>query len=177
MRFNIKKIIVSKRCNTNYQICKLMCDSNTLLLFLGLFGIVGGAIANQGNGLVSGEFNSRKRRRSQNSEYDDGENYYTTHITEERYRSMLGEHIQKYKRRFKDSSASPAPTKMVVPMPKSNLGLKGRKLRNEQRGGFLESETTPDWLNDINPPKTGNFRQADFAPPNDIDRLVFQHLL
>ncbi|EXB39079.1 DNA helicase INO80 [Morus notabilis] len=137
-------------------------------------GSRGGAIANQGNGLVSGEFNSRKRRRSQNSEYDDGENYYTTHITEERYRSMLGEHIQKYKRRFKDSSASPAPTKMGVPMPKSNLGLKGRKLRNEQRGGFLESETTPDWLNDVNPPKTGNFRQADFAPPNDIDRTMYE---
>lgn len=139
-------------------------------------GSRGGAMASQGNGLISERElgSARKRRRSQNSEYEDEDNYYTARITEERYRSMLGEHIQKYKRRFKDSSTSPAAAKMVVPVAKSNSGLKARKLRNEQRGGFLESETTPDWLNDINPPKMGNFRQADFAMQNGIDRTMYE---
>lgn len=115
----------------------------------------------------------KKRRRSQNGDYEDGDNYYKTDITEERYRSMLGEHIQKYKRRFKDSSASPAPTRMGIPTPKSNVGLRARKLKNEQRTEFLESETTPEWINYVNHPKPGNYLEADFTPQNGFDRLVF----
>lgn len=135
---------------------------------------LGGAIANQGNGLMSErELSSlKKRRRSQNGDYEDEDNYYETHITEERYRTMLGEHIQKYKRRFKDSSTSPAPTRMGIPVPKSNVGMKARKLRNDQRGGFLESETTPEWLNYVNHPKQGNYLE-DFTPQNGFDRFVF----
>ncbi|KAL5546382.1 hypothetical protein UlMin_006069 [Ulmus minor] len=137
----------------------------------------GGAIAQHSNGLMSERelSSARKRRRSLNSDYDDEDNYYSTHITEERYRSMLGEHIQKYKRRFKDSSTSPAPTKMGIPVPKSNLGLKSRKLGNEHRVGYPEMESTSEWLHDINPQKTGNYREADFAPQrNDFDIPTYE---
>ena len=37
----------------------------------------------------------KKRRQGEYSE-DEEDSYYGTRITEERYRSMLGEHIQKY---------------------------------------------------------------------------------
>ncbi|KAF3441996.1 hypothetical protein FNV43_RR15912 [Rhamnella rubrinervis] len=137
-------------------------------------GSQGRAIANHGNGLKSErEFTSVKRRWSQISDYEDEDIYCGTHITEERYRSMLGEHILKYKRRFKDSSTSPAPSRMGIQVPKSNLGSKARKSGNEHRGGFLELESAPEWLNDVNPQKPGNYREADFAPQNGIDRATY----
>ena len=37
----------------------------------------------------------KKRRQGENSE-DEEDSYYGTRITEERHRSMLGEHVQKY---------------------------------------------------------------------------------
>ncbi|KAI5318254.1 hypothetical protein L3X38_037962 [Prunus dulcis] len=136
-------------------------------------GSQGGAT---GNGLIPDrELNSvKKRRRSQNSDYEDEDSYYRTHITEERYRSMLGEHIQKYKRRFKDSSSSPAPTQMGIPVPKGNKGLKSRKLANEQRGGFYDMETTSEWLNDSNTQKPGNQHDADFAPQSGTNRITYE---
>ncbi|PQQ07978.1 DNA helicase INO80 isoform X1 [Prunus yedoensis var. nudiflora] len=136
-------------------------------------GSQGGAT---GNGLMPDrELNSvKKRRRSQNSDYEDEDSYYRTHITEERYRSMLGEHIQKYKRRFKDSSSSPAPTQMGIPVPKGNKGLKSRKLANEQRGGFYDMETTSEWLNDSNTQKPGNHHDADFAPQSSTNRNTYE---
>lgn len=91
---------------------------------------------------------------------------YRTHITEERYRSMLGEHIQKYKRRFRDSSSTPAPVRVGIPVSKSNLGgSKSGRLGNEQRGGFQDIE--PDWLNDFSSQKPGNYLEADVTPKYD----------
>ena len=113
----------------------------------------------------------KKRRQGENSE-DEEDSYYGTRITEERYRSMLGEHIQKYKRRFKDSSASPASTRMGISVPRSNMGLKARKLGNEHRGALHEVESTSDWLNDINPQKQGNYHEADFSPLNGTERFA-----
>ncbi|XP_015898080.1 chromatin-remodeling ATPase INO80 isoform X1 [Ziziphus jujuba] len=137
-------------------------------------GSQGGAIANHGNGLISErELSSVKRKWSQNSDYKDEDIYYGTHITEEKYRTMLGEHILKYKRRFKDSSTSPAPSRMGIPVPKSNLGMKSRKLGNEHRGGLFEPETGSEWHNDVNPQKPGSYRESDFAPQNGIDRATY----
>lgn len=136
-------------------------------------GSQGGAA---GNGLMSDrELNSvKKRRQSQNSDYEEDDSYYGSHITEEKYRSMLGEHIQKYKRRFKDSSSSPAPTQMGISVSKGNKGSKSRKLGNENRGGFYEMETTSEWLNDTIPQKPGNYHDADFAPQSAIDRVIYE---
>lgn len=137
--------------------------------------IIEGAIANNGNGLMSErEFSIGKRKRqSHNSDFEDEDIYQVnTHITEERYRSMLGEHIQRYKRRSKDSSTNLAPTRTGIQLPKTNLGSKSRKLGNGKQGGLLEIESTSEWVNDSNPRKQGNYREEDFAPQNGIDRFV-----
>lgn len=108
----------------------------------------------------------KRKKQSKNSDEEEENGYYGTQITEERYRSMLGEHIQKYKRRFKESPATPVLSRMGIPGPKTNLsgGPKSRKLGCEQRGGLYEMETTSDWLNDISPQRPVNYHDADFTP-------------
>lgn len=132
-------------------------------------GSQGGAMANYGNGTMSERDLSlaKRKKRSNNSDGEEGDGYYGTRITEERYRTMLGEHIQKYKRRFKDSSSSPAPAppRVGISVPKSSLGnSKTRKLGNEQRGGWHDVDTTSEWLNDLTPQKRGDCVEPDYAP-------------
>ncbi|KAF5750246.1 DNA helicase INO80-like [Tripterygium wilfordii] len=129
----------------------------------------GATMANYNNGTISErELSSVKRKRQSsnvNEEEVEEKAYNRTHITEERYRTMLGEHIQKYKRRLKDSSSSPALPRMGMSVPKSNLGgSKGKKLGSEQRGGLYEMETTSDWLGGDSPKKPVNYIEADFTP-------------
>ncbi|XWS66310.1 hypothetical protein CRYUN_Cryun05aG0188700 [Craigia yunnanensis] len=130
-------------------------------------GSQGGAMASHGNGTMSERELSlakRKRRGAFNSDEED-EDYQGTRITEGRYRSMLGEHIQKYKRRFKDTSVSPAPPRMGIPTPKSNLGSsKIRKWGNEQRAGFYDMDTTSEWMNDVSPQRLADYHEADLVP-------------
>ncbi|XP_065855452.1 chromatin-remodeling ATPase INO80 isoform X2 [Euphorbia lathyris] len=132
-------------------------------------GSQGGAMENYGNGSISDRDLSlgKRKKQSKNSEGEEGDRYYSTRITEERYRSMLGEHIQKYKRRYKDSSAGPAPppSRVGIPTSKSGLGSsKTRKLGNEQRGGLYDMENTSEWLNDVTPPKRGDYVEPDYTP-------------
>ena len=118
-----------------------------------------------------------RRKRPQNSDDEDRGFSYGTHMTEERYRSMLGEHIQKYRRRSKDTSSSPAQNRVGVPLVKSNAGLKARKSGNEHRGGLHAAETASEWLNDSNPQKPGNHRELDFMPQYGTDRFALFVLL
>lgn len=125
-------------------------------------------MANYGNGTISDRDLSlgKKKKRSNTSDGEEGDGYYGAHITEERYRSMLGEHIQKYKRRFKDSSLSPAPAPLRMGiLPKSSMGSsKPKKLGNEQRGGLYDMETTSEWLSDVTPQKHGGYVEPDYIP-------------
>lgn len=137
--------------------------------------VSGRTIAKHGNGTMTKRELSlvRKRRQSLNSEEeDDGvDDYYGTHVTEERYRQMLGEHIKKYKRRSKDSS-SPMPTRMGNSVAKGNSSSRARRSGSEQQhGGFLEVETANDWLNDYNHHRPGSHHEADFAPLHTPDRF------
>ncbi|KAK3217953.1 hypothetical protein Dsin_011923 [Dipteronia sinensis] len=126
-------------------------------------GSQGGARVNYSNGNMSDL--GKIKRRSHNSDEEDEDGYYGTHMTEERYRSMLGEHIQKYKRRFKDTPAATIPPRMGIPAPKSILGgSKNRKLGSDQRGGLYEMETTSEWLKDISPQRPVNNQEAEFTP-------------
>lgn len=115
----------------------------------------------------------KKRKWSQNSDDEDKGIFYGTHMTEERYRTMLGEHIQKYKRRYKDTSSSPAQNRVGAPIIKSNIGLIARKSGNEHKGGFHAVETTSEWPNDTNPQKPVNYREADFTQQYGPDRYAF----
>lgn len=116
----------------------------------------------------------KKRRWSLNRDSEDRSGFYETHMTEERYRSMLGEHIQKYKRRLKDTISSPAQNQATVAPGKSSTGLKARKSGNERRGGLHAVETTSEWMNDSSSQKPGNYREADFTPQyGTADRFSF----
>lgn len=114
----------------------------------------------------------KKRGRSQNSDDEDRGSFYGTYMTEERYRSMLGDHVQKYKRRSKEASSSPAQNRVALPPVKSNTGLKPRKLGNDHRGGLHAAETTSEWLYDSNSQKQGNYRDADSIQQRGTDRFA-----
>ncbi|CAI0439686.1 unnamed protein product [Linum tenue] len=130
-------------------------------------GSQGGAMAKYGNGSATEkELSSGKRRKlaadSEGEEED--RSHGGTRITEERYRSMLGEHIKKYKRRFKGSPPSPAPPRTGV-IPKTNMGSsKTRKLGNEQRGYVHDMDVTSEWQNETTTAKRGDSRGPDFTP-------------
>ncbi|KAF7819056.1 chromatin-remodeling ATPase INO80-like isoform X1 [Senna tora] len=136
----------------------------------------GGAIANHSNGNMRGrEVNLLKKRKwSQNSDDEDKGIFFGTHMTEERYRSMLGEHIQKYKRRYKDTSSSPAQNRVGAPLLKSNIGLKARKAGNGNRGGLHAVETTSEWPNDSTIQKPVNHRDADFPQQYGSERTIYE---
>ncbi|XP_023543755.1 DNA helicase INO80 [Cucurbita pepo subsp. pepo] len=140
-------------------------------------GSPGRTIAKHGNGTMTKRELSlaRKRRQSLNSEEDNDsvDDYYGTHITEERYRQMLGEHIKKYKRRSKDSS-SPMPTRIGNSVPKGNSSSRARRSGSEQQGGFLEVETANDCLNDYNPHRPGSHHEAGLARLRTTDRVIYE---
>ncbi|XP_059668388.1 chromatin-remodeling ATPase INO80 isoform X2 [Cornus florida] len=135
-------------------------------------------MADRSNGIVSERELSfakkKKKKRSTYSSDEDEDVSYNTRISEERYRAMLGEHIQKYKRRLNSSSSTPASTRIGMPAQKSNLGSKVRKLGNEHRGGLHEIETTSDFLTDISPQRMANNCDADFAPEYGADRSNYE---
>ncbi|CAN1256186.1 Chromatin-remodeling ATPase INO80 [Linum perenne] len=121
-------------------------------------GSQGGAMTKYGNGSVTERDPSSGKRRKVAAESDGEEEdrSYGGRITEERYRSMLGEHIKKYKRRFKDSpSPAPAPSRTGA-MPKNSVGSsKARKLGSEQRGVY-DMDVTSEWQNDATIPNRGD---------------------
>ncbi|XP_022856901.1 DNA helicase INO80 isoform X2 [Olea europaea var. sylvestris] len=118
-------------------------------------GSQGGAVRKRSNGLMS-ERGLKKKKRSFNSSDDDEARSYSPQITEERYRAMLGEHIQKYKRRLNNSSQSPASIRTGTAVTKSSIGTKDQKLANDHR-------STSDFLNTTNSQKLGNYHEAEFG--------------
>lgn len=114
----------------------------------------------------------KKRVRSQNSDDEGKGGFYGTYMTEERYRSMLGDHVQNYKRMSKDASSSPAQNCAVVPLTKSNNGFKTQKLVIDHQGGLHAADTLSGWLYNSNSQKHGNYRNADFVTRNGTDRFA-----
>ncbi|XP_052173015.1 chromatin-remodeling ATPase INO80 isoform X2 [Diospyros lotus] len=114
---------------------------------------------------------AKKKRGNRYSSDEDEDSSYAVHITEEKYRAMLGEHIQKYKRRLNNSSASAASARIGT-----KSSSKGRKSGTEHRGGLHETETS-DFINDVSPQKLGNYHEVDFAPEYAIDRSIYEPAL
>ncbi|CAI9099819.1 OLC1v1036698C1 [Oldenlandia corymbosa var. corymbosa] len=134
-------------------------------------GIQGGANGEHTNGVMLQREAKRKRQigySSDEEEYGD----YSSRISEEQYRAMLGEHIQKYKRRHKNASPSPAPMRAVMPVPKSSLGFKDQKLVSDHRGRFHDLDSSSDFANANHSSKSGNYDRSDFTPKYGADRLV-----
>ncbi|XP_073287400.1 chromatin-remodeling ATPase INO80-like isoform X2 [Primulina huaijiensis] len=101
----------------------------------------------------------KKRRSVYGSEEEEAGNY-NPYISEERYRTMLGDHIQKYRRRVNNSSQSPAPAKTGTQVMKSGLGLKDQKISGDNREGSHKVEPASDFLN-IGSQKLGNYLESD----------------
>ncbi|XXG70943.1 hypothetical protein AAC387_Pa07g0306 [Persea americana] len=109
---------------------------------------------------------STRRDMDSNDEEDGSGRDYGTHISEERYRSMLGEHVQKYRRvAFKDASS----TRKVMPSRKRSHGSsKGRKEERALHG----VDTTPEFLRDVSPLKRGGYNNTDFGSEYASDRFL-----
>ncbi|XP_057770371.1 LOW QUALITY PROTEIN: chromatin-remodeling ATPase INO80 [Salvia miltiorrhiza] len=113
------------------------------------------------NGIMS-ERGSKKKRRSAYSSDEEETGSYSSYISEERYRAMLGDHIQKYKRRLNHAPQNPAARTGTMAI-KTNVALKDQKAMNDNRGGFPKFESTSDFLNSSSSQKLGNYPESDFG--------------
>ncbi|KAL2327072.1 hypothetical protein Fmac_020499 [Flemingia macrophylla] len=119
---------------------------------------------------------SRKRAWSRNSDTDDEskEKYCGTYMTEERYRSMLGDHVQKYKRMRMDALSSPAHNRIAVPLVKSNNGLKVQNSVNDYKGATQTADSASEWLRDMSNQQAGNHSHADFRQQYGTERIKYE---
>ncbi|KAL6534641.1 putative DNA helicase ino80 [Orobanche gracilis] len=123
----------------------------------------GGARGEYVNGIMS-ERSSKKKRRGAHSSDEEETGSYNPFISEERYRAMLGDHIQKYKRRKNYSSQSPASTRTGSTGMKNSMGPKDQKLTSDTRGGLHKLDSTLDFINSSNSSqKLGNYPEAGFG--------------
>ncbi|KAI7739904.1 hypothetical protein M8C21_011145 [Ambrosia artemisiifolia] len=104
-----------------------------------------GGHAGRSNGMMS----ERKRRRSLYGSDEDQDGGYGTYVAEERYRAMLGEHVNKYKERHSNGNNS--------------LGSKERKRAHKV-------ETASNFLTGSATRKQGNY-EVDVSPRFDVNRL------
>ncbi|XP_010544952.2 PREDICTED: DNA helicase INO80-like [Tarenaya hassleriana] len=113
----------------------------------------GGMTANHSNGSISGARSNMKKRK-QWTDTDDGEDeddFYHPQITEDRYRSMLGEHIQKFRRRSKESQ----------PSSRNAGSYRTRKLGNDYKGRYYDMDNPPDLMADVSPQRRGSYHDPD----------------
>lgn len=117
-------------------------------------------MGDRSNGIMSKRdlSSAKKKKQTTYGSEDEEDSSYGVRITEERYRAMLGEHIQKYKRRPNNSSTTPSSTRIGIPVLKSSSKVR-------------KSEITSDFLNNGGSQKLGNHHEADFAPEYGIDRF------
>ncbi|XP_075508826.1 LOW QUALITY PROTEIN: chromatin-remodeling ATPase INO80 [Primulina tabacum] len=123
-------------------------------------GNQGEAIGGHTNGIMSDRRSRKKKRRSAYGSEEEEAGNYNPYISEERYRTMLGDHIQKYRRRVNNSSQSPAPAKTGTQVMKSGLGLKDQKITGDNREGSHKVEPASDFLS-IGSEKFGNYLESD----------------
>ncbi|KAK4775981.1 hypothetical protein SAY87_023942 [Trapa incisa] len=142
----------------------------------------GGSLGKQSNGTngtllgkESKSGSSKNKRRIYDSEEADEDGFLRMHITEDHYRTMLGEHIQKCQRRLKDFSATPASARAGVPAIRiARSTSKTRKSGIEQRGIMHDLVNPSEWPNDNTPKINGNGYNADFLQAHRSDRVFYE---
>ncbi|XP_051149034.1 chromatin-remodeling ATPase INO80 [Andrographis paniculata] len=129
-------------------------------------GSQGGAIGEHMNGKMAERRSKKKKQRLNTYSSDEEEaGTYSPYISEERYRAMLGDHIQKYKRRQNYSSQqNPVTTRIGTTGTKN----KDNKLANDNRG-LHKFEATSDFFNGSNSLKT-NYQEPDSGLPYGSSR-------
>ncbi|CAA0829860.1 DNA helicase INO80 [Striga hermonthica] len=125
-------------------------------------GSQGVATGERVNGIML-DMASKKKRRNTYSSEEEETGSYSPFISEEHYRAMLGDHIQKYKRRTNYSSQSPTTTRTGTTGMKNSVNLKDQNLVNNNRGGLHKLESTSDFHNSGNSKKLGNYTETDFG--------------
>lgn len=114
----------------------------------------------------------RKRPKAYNSDEEEVA-YYSTYISEERYRTMLGEHIQKYKRRLNNNSSQSLSTRIGIGVTNGSVGSMDRKSSRDEHRGSQKVETNSDFLTNFIPWKIGINHESNFASEFDADRFAF----
>lgn len=114
------------------------------------------------NGIMP-ERGFKKKRRGPCSSDEEETGSYSPYISEERYRAMLGDHIQKYKRRLNYSSQSPASTRTGATAMKNGVGPKDQNLTHDNRGLLHKFESTSDFLSNTSSQKLGSYPESDFG--------------
>ncbi|KAF8102126.1 hypothetical protein N665_0201s0411 [Sinapis alba] len=131
-------------------------------------GNQGGVVANYGNGVKPGMNSSSKKRKrwtEVDDDLEDGDDHYSQHVTEEHYRAMLGEHMQRFKNRSRESQGNHHAPLLAVPVRKSNVGsYRGRKLGNDHHGRFYDMDTSSNFAADAIPQRRGSYRETDITP-------------
>ncbi|GAA0175321.1 hypothetical protein LIER_28512 [Lithospermum erythrorhizon] len=125
----------------------------------------GGQVASHSNGIMSERALKKRRRSAYNS--DEEESY----ISEEKYRAMLGEHLQTYKRRAANPSKSPSPPH-VMPVNISSSGLKDHNFFNDHRGGLHKLSSSSGFLNGSSSMKLDNQHESRFRPQHGDERAL-----
>ncbi|XP_073276939.1 chromatin-remodeling ATPase INO80-like [Primulina huaijiensis] len=134
-------------------------------------GNQGKAIGGHTNGMMSDRRLRKKKRLSVYGSEDEEASNYSPSVSEERYRTMLGDHIQKYKRRVNNSSQSPASAKTGTPVMKSGLRLKDQKITVDSGVGLHKREQASNFLN-IGSQKLGNYLESDIGPQYGAARPI-----
>ncbi|KAL0848272.1 hypothetical protein Bca101_021519 [Brassica carinata] len=120
----------------------------------------GGVIANYGNGVKPGRSSSTKKRKrwtEVEDDVEDGDDHYSQHVTEEHYRAMLGEHVQRFKNRSRESRGNHAPL-LGVPLRKSSS-------RNDHHRRFYDKDTSSNFAADAIPQRRGgSYRESNTTP-------------
>ena len=126
--------------------------------------ILGGVVANYGNGVKRGTSSGTKKRKrwtEVDDDVEDGDDHYSQHVTEEHYRAMLGEHMQRFKNRSKESRGNHTPL-LGVPVRKSNVGI--NRGRNDHHRRFYDVDTSSNFAADAIPQRRGSYRESNVTP-------------
>lgn len=123
-------------------VCVLsLLPSVDTLRFIFVYMVWFGVVANYGNGV-------KKRKRWIEEAGDDDDDRYDQHVTEEHYRSMLKEHVQRLKSSSRESQGNHTSL-----MRKSNVGsYRG----NGQRGRFYDADAISQ--------RRGSYRGSAITP-------------
>ncbi|KAJ4896065.1 DNA helicase INO80 [Raphanus sativus] len=129
-------------------------------------GNQGGLVANYGNGVKPGMNSSAKKRKrwtEVDDDVEDGDDHnYSRHVTEEHYRAMLGEHVQRFKSRSRESRGNHAPLLGVPVRNKSNVGI--NRGRNDHHRRFYDVDTSSNFAADGIPQRRGSYRESNITP-------------
>ncbi|CAN7095273.1 unnamed protein product [Brassica rapa subsp. narinosa] len=127
-------------------------------------GNQGGVVANYGNGVRRGMSSGTKKRKrwiEADDDVEDGDDHYSQHVTEEHYRAMLGEHMQRFKSRSKETRGNHTPL-LGVPVRKSNVGA--NRGRNDHHRRFYDVDTLSNYAADPIPQRRGSHRESNVTP-------------